>query len=312
MPARPRSLLQRARWLARPRRPVHARPASTGDALVSVVLGSFNRRGFLKDTIDTVRRELQDVPHEILVVDGGSTDGSIDWLVKQKDVVTIVQHNHGEWQGKAVERKPWGYFMNLAFKAAHGSYVCMLSDDALVVPGAIRNGIALLEREAAAGRRVGAVAFYFRDWPGDPSYRIGRVWGNRMFVNHGLYVRTALEEVGFIRDAPYRFYHADGDLALRLAEAGYECIDSPDSYIEHYLHANTALRDANNAVERRDWAAYEAQWQHLGDVTELWVKRAFSDPTHTAEKYWSRKDWARRRLTPKLHALRRRSVPAFR
>jgi GT2 family glycosyltransferase len=279
---------------------------------VSVVIGSFNRRSYLKDTLATVRSELDGVAHEILVVDGGSGDGSIDWLVKQKDVITIVQHNRGEWLGGQGQQKSWGYFMNLAFKAAHGRYVCMLSDDCLVVPDAIRNGLALFDRELSAGRKLGAVAFYFRDWPGDPHYRIGRVWGNRMFVNHGLYLREALETVGYIREEPYRFYHADGDLALRLAEAGYPCVDSPDSYIEHYLHANTAVRDTNVAIERRDWEAYAAEWGWLGAVTELWVKRDYIDPHHTAEKYWYRKDWARRHLRPALHAVRRRAALACR
>ncbi|UCF03833.1 MAG: glycosyltransferase, partial [Deltaproteobacteria bacterium] len=60
---------------------------------VSVVLGSYNRKRFLKAAIQSIRNNEILVPYEIIVVDGGSTDGSLSWLSKQKDIITILQHN---------------------------------------------------------------------------------------------------------------------------------------------------------------------------------------------------------------------------
>ena len=85
------------------------------------------------------------------MVDGGSTDDSLKWLVGQKDVITIVQHNRGEWNGRPIERKSWGYFMNLAFRAASGKFICMLSDNCLVVPGAIACGLEVFDAALGAG-----------------------------------------------------------------------------------------------------------------------------------------------------------------
>ena len=50
--------------------------------LISVVLGSYNRLKFLKLAIESTRKELSDVPSEIIVIDGGS-DSSIEFAYQQ-------------------------------------------------------------------------------------------------------------------------------------------------------------------------------------------------------------------------------------
>jgi GT2 family glycosyltransferase len=257
---------------------------------VSVVLGSFNRCDFLKLTLGSVRKELAGLDAEIVVVDGGSTDGSLQWLLRQKDVLTIVQHNHGVWNGVPVMRRSWGYFMNLGFRAASGDYVCMLSDDCLLVPGAIRNGLRVAEQSIAVGTKVGGVAFYWRNWPEQNDYWVGLTLLGRMFVNHGLYRRDALAEVGFADEETYAFYHADGDLGLKMWDAGYVCIDSPDSYVEHYSHANLQVRTSNLMRQKEDWDNYVSKWQQISGVEDVlagqgWVTRAFVDPESTASQF---------------------------
>jgi len=49
----------------------------------------------------------------------------------------------------------------------------------------------------ARGKRIGAVAFYWRTWPEQKDYWVGLTLGGRMFVNHGPYLRSALEAVGY-------------------------------------------------------------------------------------------------------------------
>jgi glycosyltransferase involved in cell wall biosynthesis len=83
---------------------------------ISIVLGSYNRLPFLKSTIESVRNNKITVSYEIIVIDGGSNDGCMKWLAKQKDIITIVQHNHGKFRGQKIQRRSWGYFMNLGFK----------------------------------------------------------------------------------------------------------------------------------------------------------------------------------------------------
>lgn len=260
------------------------------DKIISIVIGSYNRKRFLRLTIESVRAEMKKchLAHEIIVVDGGSTDGSLNWLMKQKDIVTIVQHNRGNWRGQQIERRSWGYFMNLGFKCAQGKYVCMLSDDCLLVPGAIGSGVQLFDESLSAGDKVGAVAFYWRNWPDQERYWVGLTFGDRLFVNHGLYLKQALEAVGYIDEDSYHFYHADGDLCLRMWEQGYACVDSPQSFVEHHSHANETVRTVNLKQQQSDWQHYETTWGHLGTPENDWVEIFFQDPDNTAQQFKQR------------------------
>jgi len=228
---------------------------------ISVVLGTYNRFDLLKLTIQSIRDELKDFlnGYEIIVIDGGSTDGSMEWLITQKDIITIIQHNRGEWLGKPIERKSWGYFMNLGFKAAQGKYICMVSDDCLIVPGAIRNGYDLFEQKLKQGKKVGGVAFYYRNYPFDNQYFV-QIPHGKMIINHGLYLRSALQKINFIDEEAYKFYYADADLSFRLWKAGFLIIDSPTSFIEHYMDEKEKIRNENSTVSQQDANVFNKRW----------------------------------------------------
>lgn len=166
----------------------------------------------------------------------------------------------------------------------------MVSDDCLVVPGAIKRGIVHFDNNLSAGNTVGAVAFYWRNWPEQEKYWVGLTLGGKMFVNHGLYLREALYNVDYIDADSYAFYHADGDLCLKLWANGYACIDSPDSYIEHFSHANRSLRRSNLATQKEDWARYLRKWEGIyydrtEDNTGGWIEKEFHDPSDTAQEF---------------------------
>lgn len=258
--------------------------------LISVVLGTYNRLKFLKLTIKSIRKELEDIQHEIIVVDGGSNDGTLKWLFKQKDIISIVQYNHGILKEKKISRRSWGYFMNLAMKCAQGKYVCMLSDDSLIIPGAIINGCNLFEKNLKEGKKVGAVAFYFRNWPEDKKYYVNFTIDNTMMVNHGIYLKKALKDVKYVDEENYFFYHADDDLSLKLKQSGYNCIDSPNSYVEHSLHINDSLRGVNSQFESRDFKNLLNKWKKIYSISSTGIihhktYKKYSDPSATADNF---------------------------
>jgi GT2 family glycosyltransferase len=257
---------------------------------VSIVLGTYNRRSFLKTTIESVRKELTTCgfPHEIVVIDGGSSDATLPWLLKQKDVTLILQHNRGTWHGAPIERRSWGHFMNIAFRATCGKFICMISDDCLIVPGSLRNAFQLFQKLLTSGRKIGSMAFYWRNWPTGKNYFVGVTLGHTILLNHGLYLRSALEDVGFIDEKTFMFYCADGDLCLRLRAKGYECVDSKASYIEHFGHANPDARSENQKYAETDWLNYVEKWKgayDLPEVSEQKIERAYEDLEMTYREF---------------------------
>ncbi|HEX2528340.1 MAG TPA: glycosyltransferase [Geminicoccus sp.] len=259
--------------------------APTDPSRLSVVLGTLDRLHLLKVAIESVRAQKVDAEVEIVVIDGGSSDGTLEWLVAQKDIITIVQHNRGDWQGRPLPRRSWGFFMNLAFRAASTPIICMISDDCLLLPGTLQAGLDRLGSLEAGGEKVGGLAFHFRNWPDDKRYFVGKTLGGRMMVNHGFLMRAAMEDVGWIDAESYRFYKADSDLCLKMWDKGWTIRDVPGAFVEHYVDPGEALRMQNNQAMAADRDVYVARWQALAKQ-ELPSRQEsdWQDPEGTADR----------------------------
>lgn len=253
---------------------------------ISIVLSTYNRKHFLKETIKSIRNNNINVLYEIIVIDGGSSDGSIKYLVDQKDIITIVQYNRGEWKNKPIERRSWGYFMNIAFKACHGDYIVMLSDDCIILPDSVMNAYRLFLDNK--DKKIGAVAFYFRDYPIQRYYSVLYTFKHTLFVNHGMYSKKALEDAGYIDEDNYEFYYADGDLCAKIWTEGYKIIDSEKSVVEHFFHANEDVRSSNYLNKYENFETFKRKWRDIFYTPEVYNVRAkknlnFVDPLNTAK-----------------------------
>lgn len=234
---------------------------------VSIVIATFRRRERLRRCIESLRAAVR-ASHEIVVVDGGSDDGTIEWLERQRDVRLHVETQRGGCCRA----------YNLGFRLARGEYVMWLNDDAYPLPGAVENAVALLERNDMAD--VGMAAFYHthrQPWnelhgltQGKLRYGILHVRGTP-YANFGLLRRTLLERVGFLDDG-YRFCGWDPDLSLKVRrDAGLLVVGAPDALIVHEELADDRKRADAGSVRTRDNERLFAKWS-------LPRKGNFADP----------------------------------
>jgi glycosyltransferase involved in cell wall biosynthesis len=101
--------------------------------LISIVTPSFNHAAFIEKTILSVLD--QDYPQiEYIVMDGGSTDGTLDILEKYGDRLTWVSEPD-KGQSDAI---------NKGFRMASGEILTWLNCDDVYLPGAVRTAVQFL------------------------------------------------------------------------------------------------------------------------------------------------------------------------
>ncbi|NGO52229.1 glycosyltransferase [Allomesorhizobium camelthorni] len=105
------------------------------ESILSVVMPCLNGMPHLPAAIESVKSVLSGDSHEIIVADGGSTDGTLDYL-RNAGVTLIEKPDRSLYEG-----------LNNAISLAHGQYIAWLNSDDLLL-----GGVADLWRKAREGQ----------------------------------------------------------------------------------------------------------------------------------------------------------------
>jgi GT2 family glycosyltransferase len=218
----------------------------------SVVIPNVDGRSFLAACLTALRgQSLRDF--EVIVVDNGSTDGSVEFLRESFAEATVIELGDNYGFARA---------MNVGIKAASGEYVVFLNNDTEATPDWLAELIACMERHpraAAAGsktllmrdRRLVDGAGDVMDWKFEPHPRgHGDLDSERyaqerqVFSVSGaacIWRADALRDIGLF-DEDFFAYYEDVDLGFRARLLGYECWYAPRSVALHARGAWSAGR----------------------------------------------------------------------
>lgn len=227
--------------------------------MLSVVILAFNRRDALRSTLRQLAATLASEPHETIVADNASSDGTLDMLRAEFPHVRAL----------AMPTNLGVEAFNRAAASATGDELLILDDDAWPDPASLRAA-----REAMAlDPSVGAVALcpihprtHRREWP-----QITAPSDACPIMGCANLVRTeAWRRVGGYESA-FFLYRNDTDLALKLGGAGYRVLVDPAWFAWHDSPATSVKSDRWLELATRNWC-----WLARRHGTALTRRRAIA------------------------------------
>ena len=224
---------------------------------LSIVLPTCNRAALLESCLRAVRQTVL-CDYEVVVVDGASYDDTPAVLAEAADVL-------GGRLRVFTERDRGGFVraVNLGLRAARGTFLTWLNDDARPLPAALDRAVA-----QAANTDAGLVAMFHR-WqsPRNVAYRCavgGRAYAvchvrGTTYANFAVGRRAVFERLGFL-DERFRFYGADPDLSLKAWHAGLTVEPAEDGVAIDHDEVRDERRADDAIAGREDNAKLFAKW----------------------------------------------------
>lgn len=214
-----------------------------GDSAVGIVIPNWNGRAFLPVCLTSVF--LQSIPpKDVIVVDNGSSDGSVEWIRSAFPAVRVIANDRNRGFGAAV---------NEGIRACKTPFVFLLNNDTEMAKDCLERLLEAVKAYPDCGSFAPKMIDFFDrrllDGVGDAmgrwgaGYRIGTgeiddgrferfrpVFGP--CAGAALYQRTLFEDIGLFDEAFFA-YLEDVDLNFRANAAGYRCLYVPTARVYH-------------------------------------------------------------------------------
>jgi len=227
--------------------------------MISIVTPSYNQAQFLEETILSVLS--QDYPSiEYLIIDGGSTDGSVEIIRKYEDRLAYWVSEPDQGQSQAI---------NKGFQRANGEILAWMNSDDVYCPGAMRAAVDFLRLHPDVALVYGRAELI----DGDGATLLPIPWEDfdvptcitrqRYPIPQpaAFFRREAVQRVGLLDERLH--YCLDWDYWIRIAMAGLKISKIPQTLARCRLH-----RDSKTVGELLK----------PNEEMVAWVDRFFSQP----------------------------------
>jgi len=230
---------------------------------VSVVAGTYNRLPLLKAMVQSARQSAKDLSLEIVLVDGGSTDGTLEWCKSQPDITLL---EHGELLG-AIKA------YNDGCAAASGDYVTIGNDDITFDNDTIHRAYQFLQTNPEVGQAAFGHKFQRRNNPDQ-----ARVQGAFGFT-YGQCCMTPRwlgDKAGWWGTEGMRTYGGDTRFSLRLWEMGWPVVQVQGCSVTDHEHEDE-LRELNSDSPWRNARVNGKIHPDLEKFNRTWPRKRLPD-----------------------------------
>jgi hypothetical protein len=252
---------------------------------VSIIIVNYNTCELTGKAIDSVVNTVRNHTYEIILVDNGSADGSVEAFRRRQDIVFI----------ETGENLGFSKANNIGIRASKGRRILLLNSDTVARSGAIDRSMEYMD---STGVKVLGAKVVLPDGNLDKACKrsfptpSNSVWhymyldrlfkGSKTFGAYnltyldedeigmvecimGAYMmvdREVIDSVGLL-DEDFFMYGEDIDWCYRMVEAGYGIIYYPEAVITHYKKASFNKRRKESIREFYDsmWIFYEKHYK---------------------------------------------------
>lgn len=212
-------------------------------SLLSIIIVNWNGKNWLKECLNSLSNQsFKDF--EIIIVDNGSTDGSVEFIRSQYPECRLISNNFN---------KGFARGNNQGIKIAKGKYIVLLNNDAQADPNWLSELVTVAEEDPSIGMVASKIYLYGYqkaiDNVGHLIYLDGLNRGKgRLEIDHGqydkkeealfpsgcaaLYRKEMLDEIGLF-DEDFFAYGDDTDIGLKAKLAGWKCVYAPRAIVYH-------------------------------------------------------------------------------
>ena len=201
---------------------------------ISVLIPVYNGKRFLEEALESVRAQTL-APFEIIVLDGGSSDGSAELLKKRDDIrlLTFDCQNIGRSRNRLV-------------REAAGDYIAFLDADDLWDREKLEKQAAFMEAHPECGIAVCASKTFLDPSVADPSPRQKELAKTTfpLLLQAALVRKSLFERFPFNED---RTQGEDTDWFMRLSSAGIRVHRMPETLCFYRIHGSNVTLKADTS-----------------------------------------------------------------